>query len=146
MNISKKQLLSFVFLTLFAFLAASSALPVRADDSLVGSQVGLEDIGRTTFGDATPTDIRLTMARVINVVLGFIGIVFLVLTVMGGFQYMTSAGNEEKTSEALAMIRSAVIGLVIVMAAWALTRYSIVVLNKTVQNVPGYTDYFPTGQ
>jgi uncharacterized membrane protein len=140
MSITKKRLLSFIFLTVFALLAVHSSLPALADDSLVNSQAGLNEIGRT-FGNTAPADIRLTMARIISVVLGFLGITFLILAILAGFQYMTSEGNEEKTKEAMTMLRNAIIGLIIVLASWILTRYSIIILGKAVNNAIDYQFY-----
>jgi uncharacterized membrane protein len=142
MAITKKHLLSFAFLSIFALLLIHSSLPARADQPLFDSQVGLTDVGKSAFGSSnTPADIRLTMARIINVVLSFLGIVFLVLAVLAGFQYMTSEGNEEKTHEAMALLRNAIIGMIIILAAWILTRYSIIILSKAVNNSINYQFY-----
>jgi len=141
MSITKKRLLSFVLLSFFTLLVVYLAAPVRVQaQNLIDSQVGMNDIGQTAFGNSTPADIRLVMARIINVALSFLAVVFIVLLILGGFQYMTSEGNEEKTKEAMALIRNAVIGLIVILAAWLLTRYSIIILSKAVNNAvqPGY--------
>jgi len=133
MNITKKHVLSLALLMLLSLVIFSSSLPVRADDSLVNGQVSLKEIG-ITYGNATPVDIRTTVSRVIVVALGFLGVIFIVLAVYAGFLYMTAAGNEEKTTKALDMLRNAVIGLIIVLMAWAITRATILILGRTVNN------------
>jgi hypothetical protein len=56
-------------------------------------------------------------------VLGFLGIVLLFYFLYGGFKWMTAGGNEEGVEEAKTMIKNAVIGLVIVMASYALSSF-----------------------
>ena len=110
-------------------------LPLRAvlaDGSLLDSQTGFYDIGNTAYGGAFPTDIRVTIARIILIVLTFVGIIFVGLVTFAGFQYMTAAGNEEQTKKAVSLLRTAIIGLIIIMAAWAITRFFITMLGSTV--------------
>lgn len=134
MRITKKRVLAFIFLTAFSLMSIISLLPARADETLINSQTGLTNVGQMAYGKKTPTDIRITVARIISIVLGFVGVIFLALTVFAGFKYMTSGGNEEKAKEAVGLLRNAVIGLVIILAAWLITRYSIIVLGKAVNN------------
>jgi len=70
-------------------------------------------------------DVRQTAARIINVALGFLGIIAVVIVLVGGFKYMISGGNEEKTSEAKNLIVSGIIGLAIILSAWAITSFVI---------------------
>ena len=133
MKILTKHLVSLAVLSLFALASATAVLPAKADQTLLDSQTGLGDIGNT-YGSATPTDIRTVVAQIIDVVLGLLGVVFIVLMVYAGFKYMTSAGNEEKTSEALGLIRNAVIGLIIVLLSWVITRLFVYVLGRVVMN------------
>jgi len=54
---------------------------------------------------------------------------------------MTAAGNEEKTKEAVGLLRNAIIGLIIILMAWGITRYSIIILDKTVNGSGDYLWY-----
>lgn len=128
-----------VCLIMGGFLFLKAAQPVLADESLLSSQEGFTELNTALGG--TPQDIRITVAKLINVVLGFLGIIFVSLTVFAGFQYMTSGGNEEKTKKAVDLLRAAIIGLIIIFLAWSITRYSITILNKTAHNAVDYTWY-----
>jgi hypothetical protein len=75
------------------------------------------------------TDLYTIVGRVVNVVLGFLGIVLLFYFIYGGFRWMTAGGDEKQVDEAKRMIRNAVIGLVIIMASYALSSF---VLNQLV--------------
>ncbi len=142
MKIAKKQVLAFVFLVLLSFVAISFITPAHADQSLVDSQIGLKESGNV-YGNATPTDVRTTIARIINIILGFLGVIFVVLTIVAGFQYMTAAGNEEKTKKALGLIKNAVIGLVIVLMSWMITRFVVRQLGRATNGAVDYTTYTP---
>lgn len=67
--------------------------------------------------------LSLLIANIIKVALGFLALIFVVLMVMAGFQWMTSGGNEEQAKKAMGTIKTAVIGLVIVLAAYAITYF-----------------------
>lgn len=134
----QKTSLAWVFTSLLS-LAIISGHTVRADEALLVSQEGFTDFERLFGGE--PEDIRLIIGKMINVVLGFIGVIFLALTVFAGFQYMTSGGNEEKTQHAVGLLKNAVIGLVIVLAAWSITRFAVIIMSKTLNNTVDYTQY-----
>ena len=63
------------------------------------------------------------MATVIKTILALVGTIFLILTIYAGIMWMTAAGNDEQVGKAVGMIKSAVIGLVIVMSAYAITYF-----------------------
>lgn len=68
-------------------------------------------------------DIGTLVAQIIRIVLGFLAIIFLVLTIFAGFRWMTAAGNEEAIKKAQGTIKNAIIGLVVVLAAYAITYF-----------------------
>lgn len=126
---SKAIILSIFFL--FPIMGSIFFTPsAKADETLVASQVGLEEIGRVYGGEKLKRDPRELVASYISFALGFISIIFLVLTVAAGFQYMTSGGNAEQASKAASNLKNAIIGLLIVLAAWSISRFTIVMLNK----------------
>jgi hypothetical protein len=63
------------------------------------------------------------VGSIINSLLGFLGIIFLVLMIYAGFLWMTARGDEGQTKKARDMIFQAVIGLVIVVAAFAISNF-----------------------
>ncbi|MFA5131610.1 MAG: pilin [Patescibacteria group bacterium] len=128
MAITKKHVLSFVFLAIFSVIQlVMFSLPARqvlADEGLFNSQSGMTEIGAVFGSSATEqTDLRTIIGRLINVVLGLLGSIFVILVIYAGFRYMTAAGNQDQTKKAVAQIRDAVIGLIIVLAAWAITTF-----------------------
>jgi len=77
-------------------------------------------------------DVRVTISRIINAFMGLLGIVAVVIILLGGFKWMTAAGNEEKVGEAKKLIISGVIGLIIIMSAYAIAQFVVgAVINGT---------------
>jgi type IV secretory pathway VirB2 component (pilin) len=75
-------------------------------------------------------DPRTIAASVINVLLGFLGIIAVVLIIAGGFMWMTAAGNDDKIGTARKIMTAGVIGLVIVLAAFGIARFVINALTS----------------
>ena len=88
-----------------------------------GSNYGLTDF--TNVGLSQTSDIKGTIANIINIVLGFLGIIAVIIILAGGFKWMTAGGNEDKVAESKQMIIQGVIGLVIIFAAWAIASFVI---------------------
>ena len=84
--------------------------------------------GLDTFKNDTnlgQTELIPTIAKIINILLGFLGVVAIVIILVAGFRWMTAGGNEEKVGEAKKMLGAGVIGLVIILAAFAIASYVI---------------------
>lgn len=71
-----------------------------------------------------------TVGQIINVLLGFLGVIAVVLILIGGFKWMTAAGNEEKVGEAKKLLGAGVVGLVIILAAFAIASFVITQLSS----------------
>lgn len=115
--------------------AASLALAVcvAAPALAQGGDLTADDLGARVVGNELklPTgDPRATAGRLINVALGFLFIISVVIVLMGGFKYMVSGGSTEKTDEARKYIISGIIGLAIILSAWAITTYALTSLLK----------------
>lgn len=64
-----------------------------------------------------------------NIVITVASVVFVVLMLIGGMMYLASAGNDESTKKARQLMLDSVIGLVIVVTAWAVGLYVLRVLG-----------------
>jgi len=112
-----KKVLSFF---LFTLLFASAVLsPVQAQN--IGLEVNGKSLGETS--GLSGNDIRTTGVQIINVILGFLGIIFTALLVYSGFKWMTSGGSEDAIASAKKTIWAAIIGLIIVLSAWSITTF-----------------------
>lgn len=62
---------------------------------------------------------------VINAFLSLIGVLFLIYMLYAGYNWMTAQGDEEKVTKAKDTIQRAVIGVIIVVAAYAISVFVI---------------------
>lgn len=85
----------------------------------------LNSVGSTGYGTSAPTDLLTIVGTIINVALGFLGVIFLLLTVYAGFLWMTAQGNEEQTTKAKGILTTAVIGLIITLAAYSIASFVV---------------------
>ncbi len=85
---------------------------------------GTGDIGEA-FGQtgANPTDIRDVVINLIKIFLTFTGIILIIIIIIGGYQWMTAGANGDKVREAQSRIRAALIGIIIVLAAYTITNF-----------------------
>lgn len=87
-----------------------------------------EDFFDEDFSDSSglgQTDLKETIGNLIRVALGFLGIIAVVIVLMGGFKWMTAGGTEEKVREAKKLLIAGIIGLAIVLSAYAITTFVI---------------------
>jgi hypothetical protein len=75
-------------------------------------------------------DVRATIAALINIALSILGIVFLVIALMGGVKWMMAAGNEEAVESGKKSIGQAVVGLLVIFVAFAITKFVFSVLEQ----------------
>jgi len=61
----------------------------------------------------------------ITTALSLLGVIFLVLMIYAGYNWMTARGEEEKVTKAKDTIMRAIIGLIIVVAAYAISTFVI---------------------
>lgn len=82
---------------------------------------GLKEIAKETGLFAGEGDIRIIIAQILNIVLGFLGIILIALIIVSGFQWMTAGGNAEAIKKARERIINAIIGLVIIFCSLAIS-------------------------
>lgn len=135
---SIKRLFFVLIIALACFTGMGFLNPVYAQ-----ADAGLAEVGQTI--KLSGADPRTIAANIINVVLGFLGIILLGMILYAGFLWMTSGGDQAKVQKAQQIIRNALIGLVIILSAWAIAYYVINVLLKATQDGGGTTGTGPGG-
>ncbi len=92
--------------------AATASLDLGGSLNDVGDATGLSD-----------NDLTTTIGTLINIGLSLLGIVFLLLTLYAGWLWMTSQGDDKKTGKAKDILVTAVVGLVILLSAYAISNF-----------------------
>ncbi|MBN2854302.1 hypothetical protein JXK06_02075 [Patescibacteria group bacterium] len=79
----------------------------------------LESVGS---GGGYFQDVSLASAAglVVRAALSLLGVIFIILLIVGGYKWMTAGGNEENVKTATNYIKRSIIGLIIILASWAI--------------------------
>lgn len=64
-----------------------------------------------------------TLQLIINVVVGIVGFVAVVMIIMGGISFVTSQGDSSKVAKARNTILYGVVGLIVVLLAFAIVNF-----------------------
>ena len=127
----KKKLLSFAVLATMAFSLAM-ALPVSAQVDKILDSDQLQAVAQDSYNESTgapKTGIQNIVVTIINSILGLLGVIFLVLVIYAGFLWMTAGGNEDQVGKAKRLLINAIIGVIIIVAAYAISYF---VLNALI--------------
>lgn len=139
MLIKRKKIFILVIPLLFLLLMPAAA-PLGAqglqdafktgdNESPLDKAAGAGGAGYNTENADTQFDSMV--ATVIRTVLSLLGVIFLILIIYGGITWMTAGGNEDRIARARKILTAAVIGLIIVVAAYAISYFVIEALTDT---------------
>lgn len=124
MSKSVKKIITTLTLLVGVFFVFNLALAAAPDLGMdFGASIGLSS-----------ADPRIIASRIIQIFLGFLGIIAVGLIVYAGFLWMTAAGNEDKIDRAKKTLVSAVVGLIIILSAFAIATF---ILNKLLEATGG---------
>ncbi len=99
---------------------STSTLPSSGLSETMNSQVQLFQL---TSGFSNASSIEDIIATIIGLILSLLAIIFIILMIVSGYQWMTAGGNEEQVKKAQSRIKNAIIGLVVVILAYAITAF-----------------------
>lgn len=116
---------SFVLIICFML----SFVLVNAQQQDIKSNLKL--FGNQSYGTSAATNPIIVAARIINAGLGVLGILMVIYFVYGGVMWMTAGGESNKIDTAKGSIRSAIIGLIIVVLAFAIASFVTNALTKS---------------
>lgn len=106
------------------FLFSTMAiLPVSAQD------IGLDYANNLDLQAASESDPKQMAVDIVKYLMTFLGIIAVVVILLGGFKWMTAAGNEDKVAEAKKLIIAGVIGLIIILCAFAIVTFVVGITN-----------------
>jgi len=118
-----RRIVSAIFLAVFLLALAApqiswaqSALP----DTGQPDQLGLTDAQQIGLGQA---DLKTIISRVVQIALGFLGLVTVIIILYGGFIWMTSQGDAAKVEKAKKILTNAIIGLIIILSAYMIVAF-----------------------
>lgn len=112
-------LVAILILPYFVFAQQSTAPLNKLKE--VGEEGGYSpDVDETTFAQ--------TAGIIVNAFLSLLGIIFIILVIYAGYNWMTAGGDEEKIRKAKDTLWRAIIGLIITVGAYAIWNFIAVYL------------------
>lgn len=115
-----------IFILVFLFFTL--IVPITSAQLLNNTSQTANDIQTQTnkaagLAGLSQNSIGTIAAVIIQAFLSLLGIIFIVLIIIAGFKWMTAAGNEEQIKKSQATLKTAIIGLIIVLGAYAITYF-----------------------
>jgi cbb3-type cytochrome oxidase subunit 3 len=123
-NKKNKLILSFLlsFFCLFSgnyVLAGDYGLNATVNEGKLKTAFNVNEVNKNSADNFLSSRVGI----IIGSILSFIGVMFMLLIIYGGILWMTAMGKENQVEKAKNIIIQAVIGLVIVLAAYAITAF-----------------------
>ena len=131
-----KLLFSLIALSLMVLPMTVSAATGNTTNNVSNNTAAVE-INAATYGAESTTlhlgstSVDTVATNLINTVLGFLGLIAVVIFLVGGFKWMTAMGNDENIKKAKELMVAGVVGLVIILSAWGITRFVITQLTTS---------------
>ncbi|NMC51112.1 hypothetical protein GYA54_00050 [Candidatus Kuenenbacteria bacterium] len=130
----KKNFLTIIIVVLIYFLFASPFVfgntPVAEAYKFTNSLGNLaQNAGLTSDPSSPPVQLPTLIGRIIYYALGMVGVVFLILTIIAGLKWMLAGGNEEAVSKAKKAILDASLGVLVVLASYAITYFIVTIVK-----------------
>ncbi len=116
----------------FAILSSFLVLPVVVGANTTVDPLATVQGAAKLPGNDTDGAIWTMIGNLINVALGVLGVLLVLIIIYAGFLWMTARGATDQVKKAKDMILQAVIGLLIIFAAYALTNFVMTTLRNSV--------------
>ncbi|HBB37925.1 MAG: hypothetical protein UV82_C0012G0027 [Candidatus Magasanikbacteria bacterium GW2011_GWD2_43_18] len=125
----KKFFYTYSIVAVFFFLS----LPILCTaDNSYGLDATADAAHLTKYGKSLPT----LIGNVVGTALSMISVIFFALMIYGGFRWMLSRGKEDDAKKALDTIIAAIIGIIIVLASYAITTFVFQSVNANAVKTP----------
>jgi len=128
--IKKFKNLLLIIITISCFGVFSNFILVKANVITSDLSAHLNQAGHISGpynASTNETSMSRTAGIVVKTFLSLLGVIFMLLVIYGGFTYMNARGEEEKVNKGLAIIRYAIIGLIIITLSYAI--WSLIIEN-----------------
>ena len=117
-----KNFFSITFLTLITALMPKSVF--AQNNAIENARKRLQNAAGSS-GIGTGAEPGEIVGSIINAAVSILGVIAVILIVYAGGMWLTAAGNDEKVNTAKKIIRTTVIGILIVGLAYGITTFII---------------------
>ena len=140
-----KKLFIFIAVSGMVFIFSQSAsakltdlIPQNAGPGITITGEGRDKVARPSAVPKGFASVKNVVTLIFNTIITISGVIFLIMLLIGGIQYLTGAGNEETTGKAKKMMIDAIVGLIIVLASWAIGVWILGRLGGTATTTTSY--------
>lgn len=125
MKINKKLILASLLTSffLFGFVSSSLADNYGLDKTISAGNKLEKAFSVNAIGTNAETFLSTRLGSIIGTLLSFLGVIFMVLVIYAGVLWMTARGAEAQVDKAKDILVNAIIGLILVLAAYAITAF-----------------------
>jgi hypothetical protein len=123
-----KNIVAFAMIMLVFSMAFSFALTAKANEDPLGFGYA-DNLG---ISNTEITDPREMAVNIVKFFMTFLGIIAVVVILLGGFKWMTAAGNEDKVADAKKLLVAGMIGLAIIISAYVIVNFVITTTNSVI--------------
>lgn len=124
----------FVLLFVISFIA----LPFL---TLAVNKDAVDGLNMTAEGNFSNADVAVFVGSVIKGILALLGVIVLVFMVYGGYLWMASGGNEQMVKKSKDILFNTIIGLIIVIAAFAITNFVVNGIHNAASSSGAITNF-----
>jgi len=126
-NLMKKNLTKIITFLVLITLSLTLTVPVLAQTA---DQYFPEGNSETinvpgSDGDVDENTLSDVVVQIINIVLGLLGLIAVIIVLIGGFEWMTAGGDDDKVGNAKKRLQYGLTGLVIIFLAYIIVRFVI---------------------
>jgi hypothetical protein len=117
-----KKLISTILVAVMMITGLSVVVPaIGAYAATVpGGNIDIDNVA-----GSAKTDLMPVVTLIINAIIGVVGLVAVIMIILGGVKYTTSSGDATKVSNAKNTIMYGIVGLIIVVLAFAIVNFVI---------------------
>ena len=122
-----KKILPYLAATTFLILVVLPLLTIiSVQAATIDYGTGLNKVAsKAGYDTATTSQLESSIGKGIGYVLGFLGVIALIIVIWAGFNWMTAGGNDEKVGKAKKWMINGLIGLGIIILAYSITTFVI---------------------
>lgn len=115
-----------------SFVLSSIAIKAANAANLQDAFKVAEEAASSTY--KTNRTLYPLLGDIVSVILSFLGVIFIAFMVYAGYLWMTASGNEQKADKAIQILKQSIIGLIIVVGAYAISYFVIKIFGAQLIN------------
>lgn len=134
LTLKYNKIILFGLMLILLFLMAAPAVLAAEQTGAEKAKSGLDTTAKGGYGVTVlpEDDLSLIVGKIIGAGLALLGVIFFIIIVYAGISWMMAMGKEEKINEAKDMIVAAILGLIVVLAAYAITIFIGNIFTRTI--------------